>query len=135
MNKWLSSRYVPFGSDMCQRCGNEKLLRLHSVQTDDGIIEVGCVCAARLCAGQEGDIKSAELRMDREERKFKKVQELRNSWVVYSDRGGKPRVSGDLGQTSIDIFYIKGKGYTTLWKDAPYFRSHKQAMTWCEEQV
>jgi hypothetical protein len=149
MNKWLGSRYVPYGSDVCERCGNEQLARLHTVQIlDDGvttkqgepikggsIIEVGSHCVALLCAGQDEEVHVAEMRMDKEERRFKKIEELRNSWTIFTYSDKKVKVTGHVGKTTIEIFFVKHAGYTTRWKDAPYFKGHKQAMTWCEEHV
>ncbi len=66
--------------------------------------------------------------MKREAQAQMRAEELHNSWAVYTCSDHKVKVIGTLGKTTIEIFYIKHYGYTTVWKDAPYFKGHKQAM-------
>jgi hypothetical protein len=51
---------------------------LHRIRFEDGTEKnVGCQCAARLCAGQEGDIAEAEKKMKKLDRLNKKLYDTK----------------------------------------------------------
>jgi hypothetical protein len=119
VNKWVGHRLVEFGSDVCQNCGNERLRHLHRIQTDEGIIEVGCVCASKLCADQDEEIKSAERLMNKQDVKLKLIAALKESWKITRSKGAVRKVIGQYNGHEVLIYWELGCGWTTKLPDAP----------------
>ena len=124
---------------MCQQCGNERLRHLHKVKlaTCD-VIEVGCVCAAKLC-GQEWQqrINDAERAMDRQDGNLKKLAALKSSWKVPKMKGKGKKVTGEYDGIPVVIYWSLGSGYTTdHFTGAPVCpepRGYETIMQWVEK--
>jgi hypothetical protein len=129
--KLTGHRYIPFGTQQCERCGNEELSQLFLATDEEGrTLEVGSTCITRLCPGQRVEICKARKALKQAHREFVRQASENFTWTEWN---GNWR--GRIGMRTIEAQHQAGGWHVLGVKLGRYFRTAKEAMKAAEKEL